>query len=115
MTTPAKPNDLGEQAPGYAPPPSPAFDQRELHGTLGGMPITMKLEPLRDGADTRGHYAYDRYRAPIAIVVRRDGSQIRGSEQTTSQGRFDLTISGGTLVGTWADKDGRKNLPVILQ
>jgi len=100
---------------GDAPPPSPAFDQRELHGTLGGMPITMKLEPLRDGADTRGHYAYDRYRAPIAIVVRRDGSQIRGSEQTTSQGRFDLTISGGTLVGTWADKDGRKNLPVILQ
>jgi hypothetical protein len=100
---------------GDAAPPSPAFDRRELHGTLGGMPVTMKLEPLRDGADTRGHYAYDRYRAAIAIVVRRDGTQVLATEQTTSQGRFDLTISGGTLVGTWADKDGRKRLPVILQ
>jgi len=100
---------------GDAPPPSAAFDQRALHGTLGGMPITMKLEPLREGADTRGSYAYDKYRTPIAIVVRRDGSQVLGTEQTTSQGRFDLTISGGTLAGTWADKDGRKNLPVILQ
>jgi hypothetical protein len=100
---------------GDAPPPSPAFDQRELHGTLGGMPITMKLEPLRDDADTRGRYAYDRYRTPIAIVVRRDGSQVLGTEQAASQGRFDLTISGGTLVGTWADVDGRKRLSVILQ
>ena len=100
---------------GDAPPPA-AFDQRELHGQMGGMAITMRLEPLRDGVDTRGSYVYDKYRTPIALVVRRDGdSQIRATEQTASQGRFDLTIAGGTLAGTWSDKDRRKELPVILQ
>ena len=100
---------------GDAPPPA-GVDQRELHGLLGGMAITMRLEPLRDGVDTHGSYVYDKYRTPIALVVRRDGdSQIRATEQTASQGRFDLTIAGGTLAGTWSDKDRRKELPVILQ
>jgi len=99
---------------GDAPPPA-AFDRRELHGTLAGMPITMKLESLHAGADTRGSYFYDKYRTPIALVVRLDSSQIVATEQTASQGHFDLTISGGTLAGTWTGKGGDKQLPVILQ
>jgi hypothetical protein len=99
---------------GDAPPPA-AFDRRELHGTLAGQPITMTLEPLHAGADTRGHYAYDKYRTPIALVVRQEGSQLLATEQTASEGRFDLTISGGTLAGTWTGKGGDKALPVILQ
>lgn len=99
---------------GDAPPPA-GFGQRELHGQLAGMGITMTLEPLREGAQTRGTYAYDRYGTPIALVASRDGDQVLATEQAASQGRFDLTIAGGTLVGTWSDKDGRKRLPVILQ
>lgn len=100
---------------GDAPPPPATFDRRELHGTLAGKPITMKLEPLHAGADTRGSYAYDKYRTPIALVVRQDDSQVFATEQTASQGRFNLTIAGGTLAGTWTAKGGDKPLPVILQ
>jgi len=79
------------------------------------MPITMTLGPLREGAPARGTYAYDKYSRPIALEVRQDGSEIRATEQTASQGVFDFTIAGGSLVGTWSDKDGRKRLPVIVQ
>ena len=99
---------------GDAPPPA-GVDRRELHGRLGGMPITMTLEPLRRDADTRGTYAYDKYRTPIALVVRTDGEGLVATEQTSAQGRFELRFAGGTLAGTWRDKDGRTELPVIVQ
>jgi len=100
---------------GDAPAPAAGFGQRELHGRLAGMPITMALGPLRAGAQEAGHYVYDKIRTPIALTVSRDGDQIRATEQTASQGVFDLTIAGGSLVGTWSDKNGRKRLPVIVQ
>ena len=96
--------------------PAAGFGQRELHGRLAGVPITMTLGPLRAGAQEQpGRYAYDKVRTPIALMVSRDGDQIRATEQTASQGVFDLTIAGGSLVGTWSDKNGRKRLPVIVQ
>ena len=100
---------------GDAPPPPAGFDRRELHGRLGGALVTMKLEPLRDGVETHGWYAYDKYRTPIALAVHQEGSDVHAVEQTASQGRFDLTSAGGSLAGTWTDKDGNKRLPVILQ
>jgi hypothetical protein len=100
---------------GDAPPPPASFDTRELHGRLGGLAVTMKLEPLHEGVETRGWYAYDKYRTPIALVVRREGRSVHAVEQTEARGRFELTPAGGTLTGTWSDKDDRKQLPVILQ
>ena len=100
---------------GDAPAPAVDFGRRELHGQLAGAPITMTLGPLRAGAREPGRYAYDKYRTPIDLVVSRDGDQIRATEQAASQGVFDLTIAGGSLVGTWSDKDRRKRLPVIVQ
>ena len=96
---------------GDAPPPAP-FAGRELHGRLAGMAVTMRLEPPRDGADTRGSYEYDKFHAPIALTVRKEGSQLRAFEQA---GEFELAPAGGSLAGTWQDKDHRKRLPVILQ
>ncbi len=100
---------------GDAPTPSAAFDGRELHGRVGGAAVTMKLEPLRDGAETRGWYAYDKYRTPIALAVHREGSEVVAVEQAASQGKFELTIAGGSLAGTWSDKDRRKTLPAVVQ
>jgi hypothetical protein len=100
---------------GDAPPPA-AFAGRELHGRLAGMPITMKLEPLRDGVETKGWYAYDKFHMPIALSLRKEGgAQVHAVEQAESRGEFDLTAAGGSLVGTWQDKEHRKRLPVILQ
>ena len=99
---------------GDAPPP-PALAGRELHGRLGGMAVTMKLEPPRDGVETRGWYAYDRFHAPIPLAVRREDSELRVVEQADSRGEFQLTPAGGSLVGTWQDKEHRRQLPVILQ
>lgn len=99
---------------GDAPAPPPPLG-RELHGRLGGLAITMKLEPLRDGVDTGGWYAYDKYRTHIALTVHKDGDTLRATEQTASQGRFDLTIAGGALAGTWTDKDDRKLLSVVAE
>ncbi len=96
---------------GDAPPPPP-FAGRELHGRLAGLAVTMKLEPLRDGADTRGTYEYDKFHTPIPLTVRKEGSEVRAFEQA---GEFELTPAGGSLVGTWRDKDHRKELAVILQ
>jgi hypothetical protein len=103
------------QQEGDAPAPPATFDRRELHGRLGGMPVTMKLEPLREGVETRGWYAYDKYRAPIELSVRQEGGEVRATERTESQGRFELRPAGGSLAGTWSDKDDRKQLAVILQ
>lgn len=103
------------QQQGDAPAPPARFDGRELHGRLGGAAITMKLEPLHEGADTQGWYAYDRYRTPIRLAVRLEGGQVVAVEETASQGRFELTIAGGSLAGTWADKDRHKELPAIVQ
>ncbi len=96
---------------GDAPPPAP-FAGRELHGRLAGMAVTMRLEPPRDGADTHGSYEYDKFHTPIALTVRKEGNQLRAFEQA---GEFELTLAGGSLAGTWQDKDHRKRLPVILQ
>lgn len=103
------------QQQGDAPAPPSRFDGRELHGRVGGAAITMKLEPLREGADTRGWYAYDRYRTPIKLAVQLQGGQVVAVEQTASQGRFEFTIAGGSLAGTWADRDRHKELAVIVQ
>ncbi|MBU1360475.1 MAG: hypothetical protein KKC85_12085 [Gammaproteobacteria bacterium] len=103
------------RAEGDAPPPPDNIDGRELHGRLGNMAITMKLEPFQDGVETRGWYAYDKYRTPIALAVRKDGDDVQAVEQTTGRGRFDLTPAGASLAGTWSDKDERKELPVVLQ
>jgi hypothetical protein len=97
---------------GDAPAPPDSFTGRELHGRLAGMPITMTLEPSRDGADARGTYQYDRFHAPIALTVRSDGGTLRAVEQA---GEFSLNATGGTLVGTWRDASHRKALPVILR
>ena len=102
-----------QEGEGAAPPSN--FDGRELHGRVGGLPVTMKLEPLRAGADTAGWYAYDKYRTPIALTVRQEGGALHASEKTETQGRFELSANGGTLTGTWSDKSDRKRLPVILQ
>lgn len=99
---------------GDAPPPA-GPGRRELHGQLAGLPITMTLGPLRERAEEDGSYAYDKYRAPIALRVSRDGSQVHAVERSAGAGSFELTIAGGSLVGTWSDKDGRRRLPVILQ
>ena len=96
---------------GDAPKPG-ALDHRELHGRLGGIPITMKLE-LREGVLAKGWYAYDKFHTPIALSVRQAGGGVEADEQTESKGHFDLTPAGGSLVGTWADK--HKKLPVIVQ
>jgi hypothetical protein len=102
------------QQVGDAPPPAP-FAGRELHGRVAGAAVTMRLEPLREGVDTRGSYAYDKFRIPIALSVRQGGGQVTAIEQADSRGEFELTPSGGALVGTWRDKDHRRMLPVILQ
>ena len=93
-------------------PPAPPLYGRELHGRLAGMAVTMRLEPPRDGADTRGSYEYDRFHTPIALTVRKEGDRLRVFEQG---GDFELTPAGASLAGTWQDKDHRKRLPVILQ
>ncbi|MDP2017844.1 hypothetical protein [Hydrogenophaga sp.] len=98
----------------WLPPSSSSFDRRD-HGRLGGMPVTMRLEPLRDGVDTHGWYAYDKYRTPIALAVRQEGSDVHAVELTESQGRLERTSAGGSLIGTWLDKEGRQRLPVIFQ
>ena len=100
-----------QQAGDAAPPPT-TFAGRELHGRLAGLAVTMKLDPPRDGADTRGTYEYDKFHAPIPLIVRKEGSMLRAIEQA---GEFELTPAGGSLVGTWRDKDHRKQLPVIVQ
>lgn len=100
---------------GDAPPPASTFADRELHGRLGGLPITMKLEPLRDGAASPGWYAYDKYRTPVQLTVRKEGDALSAVEQTTAAGHFELTPAGGSLAGTWSDKARSKELPVILQ
>ena len=99
------------QQEGDAPPPAP-FAGRELHGRLAGQAVTMKLEPMREGADTRGTYEYDRVHTPIALAVRQEGGEVRAFEQA---GEFELTPAGGSLVGTWQDKAHRKQMPVIVQ
>lgn len=103
------------QQQGDAPAPPARFDGRELHGRVGAAAITMKLEPLHEGGDTQGWYAYDRYRTPIKLAVHLQGGQVVAVEQTGSQGRFELTIAGGSLAGTWADTDRHKVLPAIVQ
>lgn len=103
------------QQQGDAPAPPARFDGRELHGRVGGVAITMKLEPLHEGADTHGWYAYDRYRTPIKLAVHLQGRQVVAVEQAASQGRFELTIAGGSLAGTWTDMDRHKELPAIIQ
>ena len=103
------------QQAGDAPAPAATFAGRDLHGRLAGMPVTMKLEPLRDGVETHGSYEYDKFHTPIALSVRKEGSEVRAVEQTDSRGAFELTPAGGSLVGTWQDKDHHKRLPVILQ
>ena len=100
---------------GDAPPPPSTFAGRDLHGRLAGMAVTMKLEPPREGVQTRGSYEYDKFHTPIALSVRKEGSELHAVEQTDSQGEFELTPAGGSLVGTWQDKAHRKRLSVILQ
>ena len=97
---------------GDAPPPPAMFAGRELHGRLAGLAVTMKLEPPRDGVDTHGTYEYDKFHTPIPLTLRKEGDTLRAFEQA---GEFELTPAGGSLVGTWRDKDHRKDLPVILQ
>lgn len=103
------------QQRGDAPAPPIRFDGRELHGRVGGASITMKLEPLHEGVDTPGWYAYDKYRTPIRLAVRLQGGQVVATEQAASHGRFELTIGGGTLAGTWSAQDHGKELPAIVQ
>ena len=100
---------------GDAPPPLSTFAGRDLHGRLAGMAVTMRLEPPREGAETRGTYEYDKFHTPIALSVRKEGSELRAVERTDSQGEFELTPNGGSLVGTWQDKAHRQRLSVILQ
>ena len=100
---------------GDAPPPPSTFAGRDLHGWLAGMAVTMKLEPLRERVETRGSYEYDKFHTPIALSVRKEGGELRAVERTDSQGEFELRPNGGSLVGTWQDKDHRKRLSVILQ
>ena len=97
---------------GDAPPPPATFAGRELHGRLAGLAVTMKLEPPRDGVDTHGTYEYDKFHTPIPLTLRKEGDTLRAFEQA---GEFELTPAGGSLVGTWRDKDHRKDSPVILQ
>ena len=103
------------QQQGDAPAPPARFDGRELHGRVGGAAITMKLEPLREGVDTPGWYAYDKYRTPIRLAVQLQGGQVVATEQAASQGRLELTIAGGTLAGTWTNKDHTRELPAVVQ
>lgn len=103
------------QQRGDAPAPPNRFDGRELHGRVGGAAITMKLDPLREGVDTPGWYAYDKYRTPIRLSVRQQGGDVVATEQGAGHGRFELTIGGGTLAGTWADQKHDKALPAIVQ
>ncbi len=100
---------------GDAAPPPATFAGRELHGRLAGMPITLTLEPPRDGVETQGSYEYDKFHTPIALSVRKEGDELRAVEQAESRGEFELKPAGGSLVGTWRDKAHRKRLPVILQ
>lgn len=99
---------------GDAPAPADPMG-RELHGLLGGLAVTMKLDPVREGQEGRGWYAYDKYRTPIPLVVRRQGRSLQAFEQSESRGQLELTPAGGSLVGTWSDKERRKELPVVLQ
>jgi hypothetical protein len=103
------------QQQGDAPAPPARFDGRELHGRVGGAAITMRLEPLRDGVDTAGWYAYDKYGTRIPLAVQLQDGEVVATEQAASQGRFSFTIAGGALAGTWADKDHGKELPAIIQ
>ena len=100
---------------GDASPPPSTFGGRDLHGRLAGTAVTMKLEPLREGVETRGSYEHDKFHTPIALSVRKEGGEVRAVEGTDSQGEFELAPNGGSLVGTWQDKGHDKRLPVILQ
>lgn len=107
------------QGAGDAPAPLSTFSGRELHGRLGGMPVTMTLEPMRDGAQTKGAYFYDKIRTPIALSVQQDndhaGFSIRAFEMAVSAGEINLVTSGASLVGTWESKDHEKQYALILQ
>ena len=103
------------QQSGDASPPPAGFDGRELHGRIGGAAITMKLEPLREGVDTRGWIVYDKYRTPIQLAVRLQDREVAAIEQGAGGGQLDLTIGGATLAGTWKDKDRTRELPAIVQ
>ena len=99
---------LGE---GDAPPP-PAIHHRVMLGKLGGAAITMRLD-RPSGGEIAGEYFYDRYRNLIAIKGAGKGDLTELTEETASQGVFDLKPAGRGYAGTWTDKTG-KSLPVSL-
>ena len=98
---------LGE---GAAPAPASPFDQ-VLHGSIDGkLPVTLRLEPLRNDGSAAATYFYDRYRKPISVFGKyRDGVLLL---EESSDTRLRLAPDGAGLRGEWIS--GQKKLPLVL-
>ena len=106
------------QGQGDAPPPPPGFAGRVLHGRLAGMPITMSLDPPREGVETHGTYQYDKFHTPIALSVRQEGRTLRAVEQAESHGELELRAqrrhAGGHVAGQGAPQDAARD-PAVMR
>jgi hypothetical protein len=75
----------------------------------------IKIKITIPAADLKASLAPYHRAVVLALAVRQEGSDVLAVEQTGSQGHFELMIEGGSLVGTWPDKDNGQRLPVIFQ
>ena len=65
---------------------------------------------------TRAFDLRDGRRLSLGDLLTPDGfADVGRRVDAARQGRFSLTVAGGTLAGTWADKDHGKELPAIVQ
>lgn len=97
---------------GDAPPPAAPFGQ-VLRGRIGAAPVTVLLERPQANGSVAGRYCYDKYRQPIALSGRREGSQIRldeGNGEAAATLRLGWSAQG--VSGQWVG--GGKTLPVQL-
>ncbi|MFO1336926.1 MAG: hypothetical protein U1F53_01605 [Burkholderiaceae bacterium] len=97
---------------GDAPPPATLFGQ-VLRGRIGTAPVTLLLERPQANGSVVGRYCYDKYRQPIRLSGRREGTQLRLDEgEGEPSATLRLAWGAHGLAGQWVG--GGKTLPVQL-
>lgn len=95
---------LGEEHPKGRPSPYDVF----LHGKIGKSAISIRIStPERDRPYAAVYY-YDKYRDPIYLSGKMDGSKLILSSSTGET--FELTQNGTSFSGQWHKQD--RQLPV---